>query len=103
MLNEALRLLRVFHDLKSVELAEKLDISPSYLSEIETGKKEPSLDLIRRYAVQFRTTPSSLLFFSEELEKGKANKNLKAFLRRKAIQFLQRIENAGTQDIPHTT
>ena len=63
MLNEALRLIRVFNDLKAKDLAEKLGISPSYLSEIEKGKKEPSISLIVSYAKVFKTTPSSLLFF----------------------------------------
>jgi transcriptional regulator with XRE-family HTH domain len=103
LLHEALRLLRVFNDLKSVQLAERLGISPSYLSEIESGKKEPSLELIRKYAAVLNTTPSSLLFFSEELDKGKKNKNFKALLRRKTIRFLQRIEDAGTEELSHST
>jgi transcriptional regulator with XRE-family HTH domain len=103
MLHEALRLLRVLNDLKSVELAEKLDISPSYLSEIESGKKEPTLDLIRRYAQVFRTTPSSLLFFSEKLGKERKGKDFKSALRRKAIEFLQAIENAGRENLSHPT
>ncbi|NRX73843.1 transcriptional regulator with XRE-family HTH domain [Clostridium beijerinckii] len=40
MINESLRLLRVFHDLKAIDLAKKLSISQSYLSEIENGKKK---------------------------------------------------------------
>jgi len=94
MLHEALRLLRVLHDLKSVELASKLEISPSYLSEIESGKKEPTLELVRRYAHIFNTTPASLLFFSEDLDKEGKRKNFKSAFRKKAIQFLQTIENA---------
>ena len=94
MLAEALRLLRVLHDLKSSELADMLGISPSYLSEIESGKKEPTLALIRKFADVFKTTPGSLLFFSEELDKEREGKNPKATIRKKAIQFLQGIENA---------
>lgn len=41
MLNEALRLLRVFNDRKATDLAKELGISAAYLSEIETGKKLP--------------------------------------------------------------
>ena len=66
MLGEALRLIRVFHDKKLVDLAKELDISPGYLSEIERGKsnKKPSLELINRYAQVFNTKPSVILFFS---------------------------------------
>jgi transcriptional regulator with XRE-family HTH domain len=103
MLHEALRVLRVLNDLKSVELADKLDISPGYLSEIENGKKEPTLDLIRRFAQVFKTTPSALLFFAEDITKESKAKNFKAIARKKAIQLLQRIENAGDQDLPNRT
>ncbi len=99
MLHEALRLLRVLHDLKSVDMAAELGISPSYLSEIEAGKKEPSLEIIRRYARVFKTTSASLLFFAEELDKGRRFRNVKAFTRKTAIRFLQRIEDAGASDL----
>jgi transcriptional regulator with XRE-family HTH domain len=94
MLPEALRLLRVLHDLKSAELADKLGISPSYLSEIESGKKEPTLAFIRKFADVFKTTPGSLLFFSEELDEERKGIDPKTRIRKKAIQFLQRIENS---------
>jgi transcriptional regulator with XRE-family HTH domain len=93
-------LLRVYHDLKTIELSKKLDISPSYISEIERGKKEPSLDLIRKYAEVFDTSPSAILFFSEELEQVSKKRNFKDLIRKKTIQFLQKIENAGTSSIP---
>ncbi len=94
MLNEFLRLLRVFHDLKSSELAEKLEISPSYLSEIESGKKEPTLALLRKYARVFNTSTSSLLFFSEDVEKHAKGRNFESILRKKTLKFLQSLENA---------
>ncbi len=43
MLGEALRLIRVFHDLKQNELARQLGVSQSHLSDIERGEKTPSL------------------------------------------------------------
>ena len=49
MINEALRLIRVFHDLKQFELAERLKVSKSHISEIESGTKAPSLELIEKY------------------------------------------------------
>ncbi len=94
MVNEALRLIRKFHDIKSYDLAADLSISPSYLSEIENGKKEPSLELIRKYAKIFKTTPSSILFFAEDLEADKGKRKFKDLVRKKTIQFLQKIESA---------
>lgn len=67
-LNEALRLIRVLHGTKVKELSESLKISAGYISDIENGNKKPSIDLIEKYAEFFGTTPSALLFFSEELD-----------------------------------
>src|SRR5258708_26211843 len=73
-LAEALRLLRVFHDTSQTSLAEKLEISKSYLSEIESGKKEPTLNLLSRYAAEFDVALSSLLFFAESVSAKEAPK-----------------------------
>lgn len=39
MINRALKTIRLYHNLKQSELADNLCISKSYLSEIESGKK----------------------------------------------------------------
>lgn len=65
MLGTALRCIRKFHDLNQNSTAEKLGISKSYLSEIESGTKEPTLQLVQRYADVFKIPASSILFFAE--------------------------------------
>lgn len=67
MLNRALRLLRTYHQLTQVELAKRLGISNSYLSEIESGDKLPPLDLLNKYSAIFKMPTSSILLFSESL------------------------------------
>lgn len=96
MINEALRLIRVFHDCKVGELAENLGMSASFISEIENGKKKPSLDTLQKYAAHFDTTVSSIMFFSEDLDK-KDKKNLKSAAREKLMKFLQMVERV-TED-----
>ncbi len=93
MLHEALRLIRVFHDLKQTDLAERLNISKSHLSEVENGLKTPSLDLISRYASEFNIPASSILFFSENLNKPAKADIVKSAIADKVIQFLRVIEN----------
>jgi len=93
MTNEALRLFRIFNDLKLYEMADKLDISPSYLSEIEKGKKEPSLKLIEKYAKVFDIKASSIIAFSEKLDKDK--KGIKNAIAKNIIKLLQEIEYAS--------
>ena len=68
MLNRALKLLRSFHQLSQTELARRLDISNSYLSEIESGEKKPGLDILEKYSRTFKMPVSSILLFAERLE-----------------------------------
>lgn len=93
-LNEAVRLLRVFQGMPQAKLASHLGISRSYLSEIESGRKEPSLGLLYRYADHFAIPLSSLLLFSEEISEvhGKKPERLRNVAAGKVIQILQWIE-----------
>ncbi|WP_459989796.1 helix-turn-helix domain-containing protein [Methylosoma difficile] len=99
MIGKALRLLRVYHDLKLGELAKMLDISISYLSEIENGKKRPSLDIIEKYAQIFNTKPSAILFFSENVDDDSTTGKIKEKVRGNILAFLEAIEDAGTKQI----
>lgn len=92
MLNEALRLIRVFHDLKQGDLATKLDVSKSYLSEIENGIKKPTLDLIERYSREFHIPLSSILFFAEELPNVKGGEKVRMKIAAKVLDFLRLVE-----------
>jgi transcriptional regulator with XRE-family HTH domain len=92
MINEALRLIRVFHDLKQFELAERLKVSKSYISEIETGTKAPSLDLIEKYSVEFRIPVSAIMFFAEELPTAKRGEKTRTKIASKVIDLLGFIE-----------
>lgn len=67
MLFRALKSLRRFHQLTQTELARRLEISNSYLSEIESGNKNPNIELLERYAEIFKMPTSSILLFSERL------------------------------------
>lgn len=92
MLGEALRLIRVFHDMKQIELAGRLGVSKSHISEIEKGSKSPSLDLIERYAETFKMPVSSIMFFAEELPNAKSGDNVRSKIARKVIDILRFVE-----------
>lgn len=96
MLGEALRLIRVFHDVKLKELAEELKISKGYLSEIESQKKKPSLDLVNKYSKRFNVSVSAIMLFSEELDDERSN--LKKGIRNKILKFLQIVEGITVKD-----
>lgn len=71
MLNRALKLLRTYHQYTQVELAKRLGISNSYLSELEKGDKTPGLDLLERYSEVFKMPVSSILLFSESINEDR--------------------------------
>jgi transcriptional regulator with XRE-family HTH domain len=68
MLHIALKLLRTSHDFSQKELAQKLGISKSHLSEIESAKKTPSLALLEHYGQIFEVPVSSILFLAENFD-----------------------------------
>jgi transcriptional regulator with XRE-family HTH domain len=61
LLGKRVRALRLKHRWTQVELAEMLGIDRSYLSEIETGKKDPSLRVLKTIADGFSLSLSQLL------------------------------------------
>lgn len=72
MIHKALKLIRQFHSVKQVDLARKFEISKSYLSEIESGKKTVSFELLEKYSAEFDISTASLVFFSESVSKKKS-------------------------------
>lgn len=98
MLGEALRLIRVYHDLKQKDAAVLLGISTSYLSEIEKGRKTPSLELIQSYSDKFGIPVSSIMFFAESVEGGTFDR-ARSLVAGKMIGLMQFLETrAGRVD-----
>lgn len=65
MIHTALKLTREFHRMKQVDLAEKLKVSKSYLSEIESGIKTISVTLLDKYSQVFNVPASTFLLFKD--------------------------------------
>ena len=95
VMGEALKLLRIFNGYKSVELAKMLELSQSYVSELENGKKQPTMEVLDKYAKVFNMRKSSLMLFAEELEKDAVKDNTKqrvAYAGLKLIEILKKVE-----------
>ena len=73
MLSFTLKLIRIANDLKSTEAAKKCGVSPTYISEIETGVKTPSFVMLKKIADAYNVSPSKLLWFEEEISEKKLN------------------------------
>jgi transcriptional regulator with XRE-family HTH domain len=99
MLHKALKMIRVFHDLPQKDLAEHLEIAPSFLSEIETGKKQPTLALLEKYSQEFRIPVSSIMYFSETMKDGSFGERTRVSVSRKVLAMLNFIaERSGRVD-----
>jgi len=88
MISSALRLVRVYHDMTPAETATKLGISRSYLSELESGSKTASIDVLSKYAAVFDMPVSSLMLFVENADAGPNTKRAQNFVAAKAIKML---------------
>ncbi len=93
MLHRALRLLRTYHQITQVDLAKRLGISNSYLSEIESGIKTPGIDLLEKYAEVFKMPVSSIMLFSETMgETRKPGAKLRVSAADKILRLLEWLE-----------
>lgn len=68
MIGETLKRLRKIYGFTASELSSIINISPSYLSEIENGKKQPSLELLEKLSKLYGIKTSSLILLSEKIE-----------------------------------
>ena len=89
MLNRALRLIRVYHDLNLSEASQRVGLSKSYISEMERGHKKVSLDVLQKYSVAFGVPMSSLMLFAEHVEDGRLSEESRVYIADKALKMLE--------------
>ena len=94
-MGEALRLLRIFNGYKSAELAKKLELSQSYVSELENGKKQPTMEVLDKYAKVFEMKKSTLMLFAESLEVEEIKNDKKQRIARAGMKLLKILEKVG--------
>jgi transcriptional regulator with XRE-family HTH domain len=86
--------------LKQKDLADRLDISPNYLSLVENNKREPSVSFLRNLASEIGI-PLGLLFLDIEGDISKASpEEIALIMRIQDLVFqLQRLKlQSGAQD-----
>ena len=96
-LNESLRLVRVFHDIKPSQLAERAGISKSLISEIESGKSPVTLATLNKYSEFFKIPVSSLMLFHESISSEKPSDKVSGKAADIIIKILQWVEDKEVQ------
>jgi len=70
-MNDVLKLLRIANDITMDELALKLNYSKSYISNIESGKRRVTDELLKKYSKVFKIPQKTLLFFEKTANTNK--------------------------------
>lgn len=91
LINEALRLLRLYIGLSQSEIADKLNVSQSLISDVERGSKAVSMELMQKYSEEFKIKMSQLMFFAEELENDPPRQKGKLIIANKVLQILEKL------------
>ena len=93
MYHRALRLIRQYHRLSQVQIADKLSLSKSFVSELESGRKKASIDVLERYADFFSIPLSSLLLFAEKADVADFSERTRSFTADKILRMLEWLEH----------
>lgn len=97
MYARALKVIRKYHRLSQTELATRLGLSKSYISELEAGTKKASLDVLERYAEEFQISMSSLMLFAERSANADLGERTRTFAADKVLKMLEWLSKAGDE------
>lgn len=86
---KVLRCLRVFHGMTQAELAEKIGMSKSYISEIEAGAKRVNVEILEKYATEFDFPLSHIMIYSEIAADNSLAEKARTYLSCKAVAFFE--------------
>jgi transcriptional regulator with XRE-family HTH domain len=95
-IGSTLKLLRVASDLKQSSLAKDLDITANYLSLVESGKKEPSLTFLKKFAQRLNVPLGYFLWIALEDISSPEELNLKEKMNRLLVSILHNTNKGGT-------
>lgn len=99
MIGEVLMRTRKIYGYKAKEMSSILEISPSYLSEIENNKKQPSLELLKKYSKIYGIKLSSLILLDENLEDSQKSGKGNALIRNMMIHLIKSMSETEGESI----
>lgn len=98
MINEALKIARLYWGYTQMEMANALGISQAMVSEIERGTKSVTIDTLDRYSKALGIRKSQLMFFAEEIEGEAPVRKGRLIVAEKALRLLDKLKPADPQD-----
>ncbi|KQM53765.1 transcriptional regulator [Sphingomonas sp. Leaf208] len=91
VINEALRLLRLYCRYSQTEMAERVGVTQSLISDVEGARKAVSMDLLEAYSAAVNVKMSQLLFFAEEIEGQPIARRGQLIVAEKVLQILEKL------------
>lgn len=92
MINEALRLLRLYCGFSQAEMARRLSVTQSLISDVEGGRKNVTIDLLQSYSDAVGIRMSQLLFFAEEIEGQPIARRGQLIVADKVLKLLEKLK-----------
>lgn len=92
MINEALRLLRLYCGFSQAEMARRLAVTQSMVSDIEGGRKSVTMDLLEAYSGAVGIRMSQLLFFAEEIEGEPISRRGRLIVAEGVLKILEKLK-----------
>ncbi len=99
MISDALKLLRKYYNIKQSDMAARLGITPSHLSQIEKNKKPVSYELLEKYSKELKIPLSSITLFAEASEM-KQKTGFERIVAEKALRLLEWMDAISTVKSP---
>src|ERR1022692_2320571 len=100
-LKEALRLIRVFHDLSKTQVADRVGLSRSYITELEAGDKKVTLEVLQKYADGFSIPLSSLMLFAERTNDQSLGERTRVAVASKVVKMLDWVATPAEEHREH--
>lgn len=92
MINEALRLLRLYCGYSQAEMARRIAVTQSLISDIEGGRKNVTMDLLEAYSEAVGVRMSQLLFFAEEVDGQPVTRRGQLIVADKVLRLLEKLK-----------
>ena len=97
IINDALRLLRLYCGFSQSALASKLDVAQSLVSDVENGRKNVTMDLLEAYSNATGVRMSQLLFFAEEIEGQPVGRRGHLIVADSVLKLLEKLKPADRE------
>ncbi len=98
MIGTTLKKMRNIYGLTATELSKQLKISNSYLSEIENGVKQPSLEILQKYSDIMGIKLSSLILLSEQYDEANRSGKGQDFIKNLMMKLINTMSKDVTEN-----